>query len=145
MPRPAPRRETAAARVAALLLASSLACATTGGGASPAGAVTPEAPGAVLGRFVAALDAGRWGDAQGLLSARWRAAYTPSRLAADYAGAGPLAREAAAHVRSALGAGGVLQVGDGRAVLPVAGGRAVLVAEAAGWRVDALEGRRRKR
>jgi hypothetical protein len=145
MRHPARWPATAAALCAALLLAPSLGCETTGaargGGASAGGGATAarEAPAVVLGRFVAALDGGRWAEAQGLLSGRWRAAYTPSRLAADYAGAGPLAREAAAQVRSALSAGAALQVSDGRAVLPLGGGHAVLVAEAAGWRVDALE------
>lgn len=128
---------------AAALTALSPGCAATGaagGGASGGGgAVSPAPPAAVLTRFVAALESGRWLEAHGLLSARWRATYTPSRLAADYAGAGPLARDAVAHVRTALGAGGGLQVGDGRAVLPVGTGRALLVAEAGGWRVDALE------
>lgn len=99
----------------------------------------PDAPAAVLSRFVGALEAGRWAQAEGLLSARWRSGYTPSRLQADYAGAGPLAREAAARVQAAIRAGAPLQVEDGRAWLPVAGGRALLVAEDGGWRVDALE------
>jgi hypothetical protein len=137
------RPATAAALCAALLLAPSLACETTGAARGGAGAgggtVSPEPPAAILSRFVTALEAGRWADAHALLSARWRSSYTPSRLAADYGGAGPLAREAAAHVRTAILGGTALQVGDGRAVLPVAGGRALLVAEAAGWRVDALE------
>jgi hypothetical protein len=121
-------------------LAASLACASDGvrPGADTGAPATRE-PAAVLGQFVDALEAGRWTQAHALLSARWRSAYTPSRLAADYRGAGPLAREAAGHVRTALGARTPLAVADGRASLPVAGGRAVLVAEAAGWRVDALE------
>ena len=93
----------------------------------------------MLARFVDALEAGRWAQAGGLLSARWRSGYTPARLRADYAGAGPLAREAAARVQSAIRAGRPLQVEDGRAWLPVLGGRALLVAEEGGWRVDALE------
>ena len=93
----------------------------------------------MLARFVDALEAGRWAQAGGLLSARWRSGYTPARLRADYAGAGPLAREAAARVQSAIRAGTPLQVEDGRAWLPVLGGRALLVAEEGGWRVDALE------
>ena len=125
---------------AAALLAVLGGCATSGAGRSGGTeSVSHEPPAAVLLRFVTALEAGRWADAQGLLSARWRGAYTPSRLAADWGGAGPLAREAAAHVRSALSTGAAVQVGDGRAVLPVAGGRALLVAEAGGWRVEALE------
>lgn len=93
----------------------------------------------MLARFAGALEAGRWAQAEGLLSARWRSGYTPARLQADYAGAGPLAREAAARVQAALRGGAQLQVEDGRAWLPVAGGRALLVAEDGGWRVDALE------
>ncbi|HYD40191.1 MAG TPA: hypothetical protein VEB43_05135 [Anaeromyxobacter sp.] len=123
------------------MLTAALACAT--GGARPGGgsAIPPASqdPASVLERFVEALEAGRWSHAHGMLSARWRASYTPARLAADYGGAGPLAREAVAHVRSALAARAPLQVADGQASLPVAGGRAVLVAEAAGWRVDRLE------
>ncbi len=105
----------------------------------PPPAAAHDPPAAVLARFADALEAGRWGQAQGLLSARWRAAYTPARLQADYAGAGPLAREAATRVQAAIRAGAPLQVEDGRAWLPVAGGRALLVSEEAGWRVDALE------
>jgi len=133
------------ARLAVLCaVLAALACATDGAspGGKPAGATSQamaEGPDVVLGKFVDALESGRWSQAHALLSARWRAAYTPSRLAADYGGAGPLAREAAAHAHSALGAGTPMQLGDGRASLPVAGGRAVLVAEAPGWRVDALE------
>ncbi len=85
------------------------------------------------------LEGGRWQEASRLLSARWRAVYTPARLAADYGGAGPLAREAAARVEGALAAGAPLAVEGGRAVLPVAGGRALLLWEEGGWRVDALE------
>ncbi len=105
----------------------------------PAASAAPEQPAAVLARFVDALEGGRWAQAGGLLSARWRAAYTPARLQADYAGAGPLAREAAARVQAAIRAGTPLRVEDGRAWLPLAGGRALLVSEEGGWRVDALE------
>jgi hypothetical protein len=132
-------------RPAALVLACVLAAACAGPsgegtgrtGVAPASGL--EAPAAVLGRFVAALEAGRWAQANELLSMRWRSAYTPARLAADYAGAGPVGREAAGRVRAALRSGTPFQVGDGRAALPLAGGRALLVAEAGGWRVDALE------
>jgi hypothetical protein len=126
----------------ALLGAACLACATDSARTGGAAAAVPQAtqdPAAVLSKFVDALEAGRWADAHALLSARWRAAYTPSRLASDFGGAGPLAREAAAHARTALVARASMQIADGRASLPVAGGRALLVAEAAGWRVDALE------
>ncbi len=96
-------------------------------------------PAEVLARFVDALEAGRWAQADALLSARWRSAYTPSRLQADHAGAGPIAREAAARVREALRAGTPFRIEDGTASLPMAGGRALLVAEDGGWRVDAME------
>jgi hypothetical protein len=126
-----------------LTLACALAaCAgpSAAGNPPPAPPTSPsDPPQAVLTRFVDALEAGRWAQAEGLLSARWRSAYTPSRLRVDYSGAGPLAREAVARVQAAIKAGTPLQVEDGRAWLPVAGGRALLVAEAGGWRVDALE------
>jgi hypothetical protein len=143
--------QAAATAAMALALTLAAACSTPSAvGARPVVAPPPTAPpgppaapvdgpAVVLGRFVDALQAGRWPQAGGLLSARWRAAYTPQRLAADYAGAGPVGREAAARAAAALAAGTALEVRDGRAVLPVAGGQAVLVAEAGGWRVDALE------
>lgn len=133
---------TSTVRRSILVLVAALGCAGAGAGPGAGGSTNPHAsqdPALVLGQFVDALEAGRWGQAHALLSARWRAAYTPSRLAADYGGAGPLAQEAVAHVRTALGARAPLQVVDGRASLPVGGGRALLVAEAAGWRVDRLE------
>jgi len=98
-----------------------------------------DTPGAVLARFVDALEAGRWQEADALLSARWRASYGPARLAADWAGAGPLAREAAAGATRALAAGTPWAVEGDRATLPVAAGQALLVAEGGRWRVDALE------
>jgi len=135
----------ASRRLLFLALASALAAACAG--PSAAGTAPPEAsspvprepPAVVLSRFVDALEGGRWAQAGGLLSARWRSAYTPSRLEADYAGAGPLAREAAGRVQAAIRAGTPLQVEDGRAWLAVSGGRALLVEEPGGWRVDALE------
>lgn len=142
LPRPRP----------ALLLVALAACSLGGcAGPSSAGPTAPatshgppaataqEGPAAVLARFVDALEAGRWGQAAGLLSARWRAAYTPARLQSDHAGAGPLAREATQRVQAAMKAGTPLHVEDGRAWLPMGRGRAVLVAEEGGWRVDALE------
>ena len=130
----------------ALSLALSLACA--GPAAIPPSLPAPElphpgspieSPSVVLERFIEAVESGRWAQASSLLSARWRAAYTPARLAADYAGGGPLAREAVARARAALRAGTALEVEGKRAVLPVDGGRALLLAEAGGWRVDAFE------
>jgi hypothetical protein len=93
-----------------------------------------------LSRFAHALDAGRFEEAHALLSERWRSAYTPGRLAVDFAGAGPAAREAAGRVLAALDAGGAPELRGGTARLPLGSGRgAVLVAEGGGWRVDALE------
>ncbi len=126
----------------AALLAAALACATA---APRAGAPLPEglddaAARASLERFARDLGDGRFDDARRLLSARWRDAYTPGRLAMDFGGGGPAAREAAARVLSALSAGAAVERSDGRARLPVGAGRAaVLVAEGSSWRVDAIE------
>jgi len=132
--------------VLARLLLSTAACAghptvpeTPAFAPRMAGPPPGETPSAALSSFVDAVEGGRWAQAAALLSARWRARYTPERLEADYQGAGPLAREATARVQAALKAGTPLAVEDGRAELPVLGGRALLVAEAGGWRVDALE------
>ncbi|HEY6100894.1 MAG TPA: hypothetical protein VIW03_15760 [Anaeromyxobacter sp.] len=95
---------------------------------------------AALVRFARALEASRYDEALALLSSRWRAAYTPGRLALDLGGAGPSAREAAARVLAAVAAGAPLELAPGRASLPVGPGRAaVVVAEGGAWRVDALE------
>jgi hypothetical protein len=124
-----------------LLLAAALGCA----GARPPFPPPPTGLGEgeareVLRRFAAAVETGRVDEAQALLSARWRAGYTPARLPADLAGAGPAGREAAARVRSAIAAGAPLRREQGRASLPVGPGReAVVVAEDGSWRVDALE------
>src|SRR6266542_2175774 len=71
--------------------------ATEGGG--------PDAAGAALSRFAAAVEGGRWDEAYALLSARWRARLTPARLAADFSAAGPIGRDAAARVKGLLSAG----------------------------------------
>lgn len=94
----------------------------------------------VLLRFCDAGKAGRWPEAWSLLSARWRGALTPEQLAADWAGAGPLAREAAERVE-AQALARVPLTGSGRELrLLVAPGRAArLVEEGGAWRVDALE------
>jgi hypothetical protein len=126
----------------AALLAAALACATA---APRRDAPLPEglddrAARASLERFARDLGDGRFDDARRLLSARWREGYTPGRLAMDFAGAGPSAREAAASVVAALASGAVLARSGGRARLPVGEGRAaVLVAEGGSWRVDAIE------
>ncbi len=94
----------------------------------------------MLARFTGALEAGRFDEAHALLSARWRQAYTPGRLALDFRGAGPGAREAAVRVARLLAAGEPVVRGPDAARLPAGGGRAaVLVPEPGGWRVDALE------
>lgn len=129
-----------AARIRAALAAAALACS----GARPYPALPSGlddgAARAALSRFARALEAARYDEAAALLSARWRAAYTPGRLALDFGGAGPSAREAAERVLAALDARAPLEVEGGRARLPVGPGRAaVLVAEGGAWRIDALE------
>jgi hypothetical protein len=100
----------------------------------------PAAAGAVLRRFVAGLEAGRWTEAWTLLSARWRATTTPTGLAADFRTAGSVAREEVERVTALLASGTPLSVQGGDAWLVIgAGQRARLVAEPGGWRVDALE------
>jgi hypothetical protein len=113
-----------------------LACAGAQHSA-PAGSSAPEA---VLERFAAAVEDGRWQEAWPLLSARWRARTTPSRLATDWASSGPVGPEAAARVRALLASGAPLAVGPRQATLAVGQGRqARLVREPEGWRVEALE------
>ncbi len=129
---------------AALALAAALALCACG---APSGAVRPLPAGRAaaaareaLSRFARDLQDRRWSDAYALLSARWRAEYTPSRLAADYEGVGPLGREQAERVLALLAADAPLASEGGRLSLPVGTGRAaVLVLEGGGWRVDALE------
>ncbi len=133
MPGPTPR-------AAALLLALAAGCATPGPAPDAPAPASAEAGREVLLRFARAVEGGRWGEAWPLLSARWRAATSPGRLAADYRGAGPVAREACERVVVLLSAGAALQPGPGRLSLPVGAGReARLVVEQGGWRVDALE------
>jgi hypothetical protein len=130
-------------RPRALLVAAALAAACAGAGRPfpppPAGR-DEEAAREVLRRFARALEAERFDEAHALLSARWRAAYTPGRLALDWRGAGAAGREAAARAVARVEARAPLERSAGAARLPVAAGRAaLLVAEADGWRVDALE------
>lgn len=124
---------------AALAAAALLACA--GGGTSARGAVPGEdAARETLRRFALALRAGRFDAAAPLLSARWRAAYGPGRLALDWAGAGPSAREMAERVLARLDAGERMVRSGTRAALPISPSReAIVVAEDGAWRVDALE------
>lgn len=127
-------------RTAVLLLALAAGCATAGPVPPAPAAGSAEAGRQVLLRFARAVEGGRWDEAWPLLSARWRAATSPGRLAADYRGAGPVAREACQRVAALLSAGAALEAGEGRLVLPVGAGReARLVEEPVGWRVDALE------
>ena len=123
---------------AAAVLAAALACATA---APPLpGGLDDAAARASLERFARDLEQGKFEEAHRLLSARWRDAYTPGRLAMDFGGGGPAARDAAARVLAALSAGAALERSGPRARLPVGEGRAaVLVAEGGAWRVDALE------
>jgi hypothetical protein len=127
-------------RLAALAAALALSCAgPAGAGAVPTGRSEAAARDA-LRRFADAAEAGRWTEAYALLSARWRGAYTPARLQADWRGAGPVGREAAERVRALLTAGEPLAGDPARRVLAVGEGRAaVVVLEDGGWRVDALE------
>lgn len=122
--------------VLSLALAAAVACA----GGRAARAPDAGSPEAALRSFAAALQGERFEAAHALLSARWRAAYTPRQLAVDLAGAGPAGRESALRAVSALDAGApVVRQGDAARV-PLGGERAaVLVREDGGWRVDALE------
>jgi hypothetical protein len=130
-------------RGAALVLSAFLSagCAGRSAGFPPPPAGTDEAAAReVLARFARAVEAGRFDEAHALLSERWRAATTPARLAVDFRGAGPTAREAAARALAQLAAGAPVERSREGARLAVGGGRsALLVAEAGGWRVDALE------
>jgi hypothetical protein len=126
-------------RLAVLALSAAIACAA-GRPAPPPAGTDDAAAREVLGRFARAVQAGRWEEADALLSARWRATHGPGRLALDWRGAGPAAGEAAARVLGALDGGVALERTSGAARLPVGAGRAaVVVLEPQGWRVDALE------
>lgn len=130
------RRAVATAAIAVL----ALGCAAARAQPSPPAGLDDRAARATLVRFASALQALRYDEAHALLSTRWRAAYTPGRLALDFAGAGPAAREAAERALAAATSGAPFELGQGRALLPLGAGRAAaLVAEAGGWRVDALE------
>lgn len=127
-------------RLVAVLAAAAFACA----GAPPLPplpeGIDESAARASFVRFASALEAARFEEAHALLSARWRSAYTPGRLALDFGGAGSPARETAGRVLAAARGGAPLELSAGRATLPLAPGRAaVLVAEGGRWRVDALE------
>jgi hypothetical protein len=129
-------------RAAAALAAAALACASAPARSWPA---LPEglddaAAREALRRFAAALDAGRFDEAHALLSARWQAAYDSRRLALDFAGAGPRARDMVENVLARASAGARIERSDGRATMSLDGaGKAVVVAEGGAWRVEALE------
>jgi hypothetical protein len=128
----------------ALLLAAALAIGCAGangrGAPRPPSGLGDGAARETLRRFGSALLEGDAGAAVALLSSRWRPLYTPARLAVDWNGAGPSAREAAEAVLAALASGVALERGGGTARLPLGGNRAArLVAEDGAWRVDALE------
>lgn len=126
--------------LAPLCLLAALACAAPRAPAPPPARLDDAAAREVLRRFTAALRDGRWPEAHALLSDRWRAAYTPARLATDAAGAGPAGREAAERVAALLAEGAPLRAeGTSRALAVGEGRRARVVAEGGRWRVDALE------
>ncbi len=118
----------------------SLGCAGPGRAPVPPPSVAEGDARAVLDRFSAAVSAGHWDAAYPLLSARWRARATPSRLASDLAASSPVGRDAVERVRALLAAGSPVPVDGGVATLAVAGDKAArLVREGGAWRVDALE------
>ncbi len=128
--------------IAALCLAASLAAGCAGPRAVPPlpSGRGEEAARETLRRFARDVQDRRFDEAYTLLSGRWRAAYTPSRLATDFDGAGPVGREQAERVVALLGAGAVLVRRGDALELEVGAGRAArLVPEGSGWRVDALE------
>lgn len=129
-------------RLLALAATLVVACAGAPSPRPPGPAPATPAAGAAdaLWRFAAAAEAGRWEQAWPLLSARWRAGSTPGRLARDWKDSGPVGPEAAQRVLALLRAGAEPVVAGREATLAVAAGRkARLVAEADGWRVEALE------
>ena len=139
MTRLAGTRRFRVTRLLAAALLLSLACAAP----AAAGVRTPP-PGAAprqrLARFLSAVEAARWEEAQALLSARWRGRLTPAGLAADHAAAGPVAARTVERARALLGAGAALDLRDRTALLPVGPGKAaVLLEEGNDWFVDALE------
>jgi hypothetical protein len=124
----------------AALAAAALACAAARPSPPLPEGLDEAAARASLERFARALGASRFDEALSLLSGRWRAAYTPARLARDLDGAGPYGREARDRVLATLAARAAWELSPGRARLPLGPGRAaVLVAEGGAWRVDALE------
>jgi hypothetical protein len=131
------------ASLAAVLLVLALGCAGPRDARRYAplpGGLSDDAARAALGRFAAAAEAGRWEEAYALLSTRWRAVYTPRRLAFDFTGGGPAARDAARAAAAAVAATRRVDREGSKAVIRVGPGRAAaLLAEEGAWRVDALE------
>jgi hypothetical protein len=127
--------------LALAVLSIGLACTTTPSRPPPPAVdVASGDPASVLGRFTAALQEGRWEEAYALLTARWRARSTPTRLAGDLAASGAAGREAMERVRALLASGARLAVSGPAASLRVAEGRSArLSLEDGAWRVDALE------
>jgi hypothetical protein len=96
-----------------------------------------DAPRAVLGRFLDAVEAGDWATAWSLLSDPLRARYTPERLREDFERE-PLSAERLRRARLALV--GPVRVTASGAEFPLGKERAVrLVREAGGYRVAAIE------
>lgn len=101
------------------------------------GQVATEAPEAVILQFAAAVRAGRFEEARSCLAAPLRSRYSPALLAEDFAAEpGATARLG----RATLAAEGVpIQQGD-QVRFPLGnGGAVVVVREADGWRLLALE------
>ncbi len=115
-----------------------LACAAPAARTAPEGA--GRGPASVLSRFTEAVADGRWDEAYSLLSARWRARSTPTRLAGDLADSGAVGRDAVERVRALLRSGAAPSQRGEVATLRVAEGKSArLVMEDSSWRVDALE------
>jgi hypothetical protein len=123
-----------------LALALAVGCAAARGAAPVPTGRGEDAARETLRRFAEDLQDRRFGEAYALLSGRWRAAYTPTLLAADWEGAGPLGRDQAERVLALLAAGAALVRRGDALELEVGQARAArLVPEDAGWRVEALE------
>ncbi len=128
-------------RASSALALAALACASAPARPwppFPAG-LGEEAARETVQRFASALEAGRFEEAQALLSARWRAAYDARRLALDFSGNAP-ARSMAREVLARLAVGQApVRASGGRATVRLEGaGEAVVVAEGGSWRVETL-------
>ncbi|MGV3621390.1 MAG: hypothetical protein ACO1OB_11270 [Archangium sp.] len=95
------------------------------------------APRATVDAFLVAVDAGKFDDVHGLLSASLRERYDAPRLAADFANE-PNARQRVDAIRAARSR--AFELSDSAASLPLQHGRQLrLVREAAAWKIAALE------